>query len=246
MTAIGVIPARWSSTRLPGKILADIAGKPMLQHVWERAKKAAKLSDVIVACDESHVYEVARSFGANALMTRRDHPSGSDRVAEAIGAFPADIAVNIQGDEPFIDPSLIDALVDSLCKDPDAVMVTAVKPFTNRVDFLNPNMVKVVTDRNQNALYFSRAAIPFHRDGDVVDHSHYLRHLGIYAYRRQFLLDLCRWPKSFLEQEECLEQLRVLEQGYRIKTVRTDCDTIGVDTPEDLIKARDYYAKSHC
>ncbi|MBF0386813.1 MAG: 3-deoxy-manno-octulosonate cytidylyltransferase [Candidatus Omnitrophica bacterium] len=244
MKAVGVIPARWASTRLPGKILSDIGGKPMLQHVWERAKRALELAEVIVACDEQAVLTVARSFGATAVMTRADHPSGSDRVAEAVANYAADIVVNIQGDEPFIEPGLIDALVSALRKDPVPVMATVIKAVTGQADLVNPNIVKVVIDKDHNALYFSRAAIPYHRDGEVSDYSRYFRHLGIYAYRSEFLKALCRWPKSFLEQEECLEQLRVLEQGYKIKTVRTETDTIGVDTPEDLMKAREYYEKT--
>lgn len=246
MTAVGVIPARWLSTRLPGKILADIGGKPMLRHVWEQACKAGQLTDVIVACDERQVFETARAFGANAVMTRQDHPSGSDRVAEAIAGFPADIVVNIQGDEPFIDPGIIDALVLSLRQDASLPMATVIKPFASKADFLNPNMVKVVIDRHRNALYFSRASLPYHRDGEVTEYSCYFRHLGIYAYRRSFLLELCTWPKSFLEKEECLEQLRVLEQGHRIKTVETGHESIGVDTPEDLARARQHYENTRC
>ncbi len=245
MSAVGVIPARWASTRFPGKILADIGGKPMLQHVWEKAGRAVELDDVIVACDEQHVYDAARAFGANAVMTRKDHPSGSDRVAEAIADRPVDIVVNIQGDEPFIDPLLIDALVIALQKDPSSAMATVIKPFAKKEDFLNPNMVKVVIDQNKNALYFSRAPVPYHRDGGPMDYSRYFRHLGIYAYRREFLLSFCTWSKSFLEQEECLEQLRVLEAGHRIKTVETDIEAIGVDTPEDLAKAKKHYENTN-
>ncbi|MBF0593680.1 MAG: 3-deoxy-manno-octulosonate cytidylyltransferase [Candidatus Omnitrophica bacterium] len=241
MKAVGVIPARWSSTRLPGKILRDIGGKPMLQHVWERARRSSRLADVIVACDEKHVFEAAQAFGAKTVMTRQDHPSGSDRVAEAVKGITADIVVNIQGDEPFIDPLLIDALVTSLDVDRIPVMATAIKRFERQEDFQNPNIVKVVMDRGMNALYFSRLPLPYHRDGVVTDFSSYFRHLGIYAYRREFLLEYCGWSKSFLEQEECLEQLRVLENGHKIKLVETDTETIGVDTIEDLAKAVKYY-----
>lgn len=246
MTAIGVIPARWSSTRFPGKILADIGGKSVLRHVWEKAVKATGLSEVLIACDEPHVFEAARAFGAKAVMTRKDHPSGSDRVAEAVGSVSADIIVNVQGDEPFIDPSLIDALVTALRQDPVPVMATVIKSIASKEDFYNPNIVKVVIDNGHNALYFSRAPIPHHRDGSITDYTRHYRHVGLYAYRRNFLLDLCRWPKSFLEQEECLEQLRVLEQGYKIRTVLTDIETIGVDTPADLDKARKYYETLCC
>lgn len=246
MSAVGVIPARLSSTRLPGKILLDIGGKPMLQHVWERARKAVKLQDVIIACDHEQIYDKARSFGAEVVMTRQDHPSGSDRVAEVMASRYCDIVVNIQGDEPFIDPLLIDSLVKSLELDPAPVMATVIRRFEKKEDFFDPNAVKVVIDKNKNALYFSRSPVPYHRDGGITDVSRYFKHLGIYAYRREFLLTYCVWPKSFLEQEEALEQLRVLENGYKIKTVETNADSIGVDTPEDLIRAKGYYEKTRC
>jgi len=236
MKAVGVIPARWASTRLPGKMLVDIAGKPLIQRVWEQVKKAKTLSDVIVACDETHVVERARAFGANAVLTSHDHPSGSDRVAEAAAKTDAEIVVNIQGDEPLIAPELIDGLVDALSKDARAVMATAVKRIKTAEEFGNPNVVKVVIDQDGHALYFSRASIPFKRDGAPAEFSKYFKHLGIYAYRREFLFTFCKLPKSFLEQEEKLEQLRVLEAGYKIKCVETDFETIGVDTAEDVAR----------
>ena len=243
MKAVGVLPARFASTRLPGKVLVKIAGKPMLERVWLRVKAAKGLSDVIIACDEPHVLEAAKAFGAKAVLTRKDHPSGSDRVAEAAAATDADIIVNIQADEPLIDPLLIDDLVRSLKTDKGCVLATPIKRITSIEEFRNPNVVKVVVDKNGCALYFSRAPIPFKRDG-TPDVSHYFKHLGIYAYRREFLFEYCRWPKSFLEQEECLEQLRVLEAGYKIKTVETTMETIGVDTPEDIVKV-ETYMKAH-
>ena len=244
MKAIGIIPARWASTRFPGKILAPIAGKPMLERVWERVKAARALSEVIIACDEAHVLERALAFGAKAVLTRPDHPSGSDRVAEAAAMTDADIIVNIQSDEPLIQPGLVDALVGSLTEaDASCVMATPIRRITGIEEFLNPNVVKVVKDKNSCAMYFSRAPIPFNRDG-VPDTENYFKHLGIYAYRRAFLFEFCRWPKSFLEQQECLEQLRVLEQGFRIKTVETDMEAIGVDVPEDVIKV-ETYMKAH-
>jgi 3-deoxy-manno-octulosonate cytidylyltransferase (CMP-KDO synthetase) len=241
--AIGVLPARWASTRLPGKVLVDIAGKPMLQRVWERVRQAVSLSDVIIACDEPHVLEQAEAFGAKAVLTRKDHPSGSDRVAEVAALGNADIIVNIQADEPLIDPRLVDALVESLKADPSCVMATPIKRVGSLEEFQNPNVVKVVVDKNDCALYFSRASIPFKRDG-APSVSDYFKHLGIYAYRREFLFEYCRWPKSFLEREENLEQLRVLEAGYKIKTVKTDMETIGVDTPGD-VKRVEAYMKAH-
>lgn len=236
MKAVGVLPARWASTRLPGKVLVDICGKPLVQHVWERVRRCKRLSEVIVACDEPNVLERCRAFGANAVLTSREHPSGSDRVAEAASRSDADIIVNIQADEPLIAPELVDDLVLALENDEACVLATPVKRLGNAEEFRNPNIVKVVVDVNGHALYFSRAAIPFRRDGVPPDYSRYFRHLGLYAYRRDFLFTYCQWPKSFLEQEESLEQLRVLEAGYKIKCVETDVETIGVDTPADVKK----------
>lgn len=237
MIALGVIPARWASTRLPGKVLVDIGGKPMVQHVWERAKRSKKLFDVVIACDEEHVLERVKAFGANAVLTSKDHLSGSDRVAEAAAKINAGIIVNIQSDEPFIQPQLIDRLVEALEKDTVPVMATPVKRIASDEEFRNPNIVKVVIDKSSNALYFSRAGIPFRRDGATADFSKYFKHLGIYAYRREFLYIFCKWPRSFLEEEEKLEQLRALEAGCRIRCVETDIETIGVDTPEDVLRA---------
>ena len=243
MKALGVLPARWASTRLPGKVLVKIAGTPMLERVWRRVKAAKELSDVIIACDEPHVLEAAQAFGAKAVLTRKDHPSGSDRVAEAAAATDADIIVNIQADEPLIEPALIDALVQGLRADTGCVLATPIKRITTLDEFRNPNVVKVVVDKNGCALYFSRSPVPFKRDGQP-DVTRYFKHLGIYAYRREFLFAYCRWPRSFLEQEESLEQLRVLEAGCRIKTVETAMETIGVDTPEDVVRA-ETYMKAH-
>ncbi len=239
MKAVGIIPARWASTRLPGKVLVPIAGKSMLRRVWERASAARELSDVIIACDEQRVLDAAVAFGAHAVMTKIDHPSGSDRVAEAAAGTDAGIIVNIQCDEPLIQPGLIDALVLDLKADPGCVLATPVKRISGVEEFHNPNVVKVVVDRNCCALYFSRAPIPFKRDG-AADTGKYFKHLGIYAYRREFLFEFCRWPKSFLEQEEALEQLRVLEAGFKIKTVETSMEAIGVDTREDVIRVETY------
>lgn len=236
MKAVGVLPARWASTRLPGKVLVDICGKPLIQHVWERVRQCRRLSEIIIACDEPHVLERCKAFGARAVLTSKDHPSGSDRVAEAVRRIDADIVVNIQADEPLMDPALIDDLVLSLENDEACALATPIKRLANEEDFHNPNIVKVVVDVKGHALYFSRAAIPFRRDGKPAEYSRYFRHLGLYAYRRDFLFTYCQWPKSFLEQEECLEQLRVLEAGYKIKCVETDVEAVGVDTPEDVAK----------
>jgi len=218
-------------------VLVDIAGKPMVQRVWERATKARRLAEVIIACDETHVLKACETFGAKAVLTRKDHPSGSDRIAEAVAQSDAEIIVNIQSDEPFVDPDLIDQLVEELAKDRVPVLATPIKRLVSLEELLNPNVVKVVVDRDMNALYFSRSPVPFHRDGEPKDVSGYFRHLGLYAYRCDFLFQYCKLPKSFLEQEEKLEQLRVLEAGYRIKCVVTATETIGVDTPEDVVRA---------
>ena len=234
MKTIGVIPARWASTRLPGKILVDLNGKPMIQHVWEKAKKAAALDDVLIACDDERVQEACAAFGATAVMTSLDHASGTDRIVEAVKDLDADIVVNVQGDEPLISPDVINALADVLQSDAQCPMATVIKKLENEEDFLNPSVVKVVTDRNGIALYFSRHAIPFNREEKDFSGMVVYKHLGIYAYRKDFLIKFNELPFSSLEQTEKLEQLRVLEGGYKIKTVETDFETIGVDTPEDL------------
>lgn len=246
MKAIGVLPARWASTRLPGKVLIDIAGKPMLQHVWERVKRCCELSNVIIACDEQHVFDRARAFGAEVMMTKKDHPSGSDRVAEVAKHYPAEIIVNIQADEPLIEPMLIDHLVCALREESQCVMSTVVQSCSSIEDVRNPNVVKVVLNKNKEALYFSRSVIPFKRDGELTieEVKKYFKHLGIYAYRRNFLFEYCSWSKSFLEDQEKLEQLRVLEAGYRIKTVETAMHSIGVDTKEDVKRVEEYLKKS--
>ncbi len=236
MKAIGVIPARWASTRFPGKILAEIHGRPMIQYVWQQAKKAKLLNDVIVACDDDRVLRVVKGFGGKAVMTSMDHPSGTDRIAEAVGELKVDVIVNIQGDEPLISPDVIDMLADSLIKDEEAPMATVARRITNPAVLDNPNVVKVVINRKKEALYFSRFSIPFNREKKDFSDAVYYQHLGLYAYRRDFLMKFDQLPKSSLEETEKLEQLRVLEAGYRIKIVETDYETVGVDTPEDLTK----------
>jgi 3-deoxy-manno-octulosonate cytidylyltransferase (CMP-KDO synthetase) len=237
MNAVGVIPARWASTRFPGKVLADLNGKPVIQYVWQQAKKAMHLDEVVIACDDQRVCDVCTRFGAKAVMTSPDHASGTDRIAEAVTEIAADIVVNIQGDEPMIDPRVIDALVQALKDEEDVPMATVVKRITDPAQIGNPNVVKVVIDKKGAALYFSRHAIPFNRDGRTPDGGKYFKHLGIYAYRKEFLTGFHALPHSSLEQIEKLEQLRVLEAGYRIQTIETDVETIGIDTPEDLERA---------
>jgi len=232
MKTIGVIPARWASKRFEGKVLADINGKPMIQHVWERSRKSKCLDDLIIACDDARVLKAAEQFGAKAVLTDADHASGTDRIVEAVEPLDGDIIVNIQGDEPLICPTVIDALVKILIDEPSCSMCTAIKVIDHKEELEDPNVVKVVIDGEMNALYFSRSPIPHNRDKN--DEIITYKHLGIYAYQKEFLLSYRNLPKSNLEIAEQLEQLRALEYGYKIKTVITDVDTIGVDTPEDL------------
>ena len=243
MKIIGVIPARYASTRLKGKVLADINGKPMIQHVWERAKKSKLLNDLLIASDSAVVVEKAKAFGAQAVLTAAHHPSGSDRVAEAIQSLDVNIVVNIQGDEPLIAPQVIDDLARALKDDERCVMATTIRALNREEDLNDPNVVKVVVDQNQNALYFSRSPIPCDRDRVGWKSVGYFQHLGIYAYRKDFLLTFIKLPKSHLEKIEQLEQLRVLEAGYKIKTVLTDIQTISVDTEADLIRVREFLRK---
>ena len=243
MNIIGVIPARFASTRLQGKVLADINGKPMIQHVYERARQSRLLQDVIIAADSEIVLEKAKGFGAKAVLTSVDHPSGSDRVAEAVRSIACDVVLNIQADEPFITSKIIDDLAKVITDEQSVVMATVIKILEPESELNDPNVVKVVVDKDKNALYFSRSVIPHHRDKLEFSSVKYFKHLGIYAYRKDFLLNFVKLPKSRLEKIEQLEQLRVLEAGYKIKTVLTDIQTIGVDTKEDLIRAREFLKK---
>jgi len=227
---LGVVPARYQSSRFPGKALAILAGKPLLQHVFERASRSRFLSEVVVATDDERIYNCARSFGAPVRMTRADHPSGTDRVAEVASADPANIVVNIQGDEPLIDPAAIDAAALCLITDSKLPMGTLSKRIELPDEITNPNVVKVVSDLRGNAIYFSRDPIPYNRAGGAV----YYKHIGLYVYRRDFLLRYSSLPVGPLEKVECLEQLRALENGYPIRVVETDYESLGVDTPEDL------------
>lgn len=237
MKIIGVIPARYQSTRFAGKVLAEINGKPMIQHVYEQTKKCKWLKDVIIACDDPRVQQVADNFGATTVMTDPDHVSGSDRIVEAIKSVPCDMVINVQGDEPLIQASVINQLVDVMVHDDSLVMGTVIKAIQDKTDLDDPNVVKVVVNQRQEAMYFSRARIPYERNHEGLV---YCKHLGIYAYTRDFLLEYSNMPKSKIELTESLEQLRVLDAGYKIKTVTTDIETIGVDTPADLIKVEQY------
>lgn len=232
MKVLCVIPARYASTRLPGKPLALIAGKPMIQHVYERAARAAIPSEVVVATDSELVAEAVRNFGGKVMMTSPEHPSGTDRLAEvALSYGDADVIVNVQGDEPMIPPEIIDRLAQAFEDNEDLNMAT-LKTVMDEADYNNPNAVKVVTDQNGYALYFSRSLLPYPRN-KTADFKVY-KHVGIYAYRRSFLLSYAAYEPTPLEQIEGLEQLRVLENGERIKVLECKFKGIGIDTPEDL------------
>ena len=236
MKIVGVIPARYASTRFPGKPLALILGKPLIQHVVERCQRARSLSEVIVATDDTRIWEVAQNF-CRAEMTSPDHPSGSDRIAEVVRRCECDAVVNIQGDEPLIDPAVIDAVAGALdgCE-----MSTAATPITAAAEYDNPNVVKVVVSSAGRALYFSRRTIPYLRDAanrsvaEQLAAFGFLKHIGIYGYRRAALLRLVDCPVSPLEQAEKLEQLRALENGIQIAVVKVDYDSIGVDVSADV------------
>jgi len=243
MRTVGVIPARFASTRFPAKVLALIGGKPLIRHVWEKAVLCRELDEVLIACDHKDIFQAAADFKAKVVMTDPNHPSGSDRIAEAVKGLSADIVVNIQGDEPFIDPGTIDSLSVLLKKDPSTQMGTVIKEISDEADFLNPNVVKCVVDEQGYALYFSRSPIPYHRNKDLSSGVKNFKHLGLYAYRKDFLMQYKDWPKGALESAEELEQLRVLERGIRIKTVKTGFESIAVDTPQDLEKAIKWYDK---
>jgi len=233
---LGVIPARYASSRFPGKALAVVAGKTLIHHVFERASQAVSLTELIIATDDERIRDEARRFDAPVRMTRSDHPSGTDRVAEVAADTSAEIIVNIQGDEPLIDPAAIDAAALSLLDDPPVPMATLKKQIVNLQEFTNPNVVKVVTDGRNNAIYFSRSPIPYDLSGQAV---HY-KHIGLYVYRRDFLLSYSRLPIGPLERAERLEQLRALENGYRIRVVETEYESLGVDTPDDLRRVEEF------
>ena len=226
-----VIPARWGSTRFPGKALHAINGKPLVQHVWERCQHCEAVDDVVIATDDERIIAAAEAFGAKAMMTSLHHPSGTDRVAEAARAFPEhSIIINVQGDEPLISPALIDQLALALLDDASIKMITAAAAIHDAAQVNDPNVVKVVLDVRGDGLYFSRSTLPYIRDNSVaVQH---LRHLGIYGFSSDFLHEFVAWPPSMLEKAECLEQLRAVENGVRIRVVLTDDISPGVDTPQ--------------
>ncbi len=238
-----VIPARWGSTRFPGKPLHLIAGKPLVQHVWERCQECTKVDKVVIATDDLRIANTARRFNAVSVMTDPAHPSGTDRAAETAKSFPNhSVVINVQGDEPLISPTLIDELAETLVEEPALPMITAAAPILEAELLHDPNVVKTVLDWQGNALYFSRSAIPHLRNPDsgIVPY----RHLGIYGFQRHFLFQFVAWPPSLLERAESLEQLRALENGARIRVALTQDISPGVDTleqaqaVESLISAR--------
>ena len=236
MNVVCIIPSRYASTRLPGKPLLDIAGKPMIQHVVERVRQARRPSRIIVATDDERIAEAVRSFGGEARMTSTDHPTGTDRLAEVAATLPEmDLILNIQGDEPLIPVQAIDELVAAFDDCPDLPMATLMTPMTE-TEYDNPAAVKVVTTLDGHALYFSRSLIPYPRNRG--SECRCFKHIGVYAYRRDFLLRFAALPPSPLEVTESLEQLRALENGYRIRVIETPFRSIGVDTPADLEEVR--------
>lgn len=242
--ALGVIPARYGSTRLPGKPLLILGGKPLIRHIWDRAARAASLSGLVVATDDERIARVVEGFGGRAMMTSPAHPSGTDRLAEVARSLPAGIYVNIQGDEPLLEAADVDALVEGLRADAGLAMATLSAPLADRAAAEDPNVVKVVCDAAGRALYFSRSPIPYPRHvgtpapggpDQVPVRGRWLRHVGLYAYRRDFLLEFASWEPSPLERTEGLEQLRALERGRTIRVFPARGRYLGVDTPEDVL-----------
>ncbi len=243
MQLIAIIPARFASTRFPGKPLALILGKPLIQWTYEQAQQVKGLDGVWVATDDGRIKEAVEGFGGQVVMTRADHPSGSDRLAEAAGLLdlaPEDVVINIQGDQPVFPPDLIARLAEVLVRDPQVVMVTPVKCVSASSAAANPNVVKTVFARNGRALYFSRSPLPFWREGGQ---TYFYKHIGIYAYRVQFLKEFVHLPAGRWELAEKLEQLRALEHGYPIHIVETDGDTREVDSPEDLREVEEFLGR---
>jgi 3-deoxy-manno-octulosonate cytidylyltransferase (CMP-KDO synthetase) len=238
-----IIPARYASTRFPGKPLADLCGKPMIQWVYERSALCESVDRVIVATDDDRIARAVEQFGGDVVMTRSDHPTGTDRLAEVAAGLNDELIVNVQGDEPLIDPAMIEAAVAPLLADNSIPMGTLKTPLTSMEEYLNPNVVKVVTDRQGFALYFTRAPIPYPRDfiNELEQRWHELataKHVGLYVYRRDFLLQYPHLQATPLETQECLEQLRALEHGYRIQVAETNLVGQGVDTPDDLERVK--------
>jgi 3-deoxy-manno-octulosonate cytidylyltransferase (CMP-KDO synthetase) len=239
MQTLGIIPARYASTRFPGKPLVDIAGKSMIQRVYEQAKKCAQLSKVIVATDDDRIFEHVLNFGGKAVMTSSAHQSGTDRCAEVTEKHPEyEMIINIQGDEPYIDPGQISKLIGCF-NDADTQLATLIKKVSNEQELYNTNSPKVIINKNSEAIYFSRSPLPHIRGQELenwLQHFTYFKHIGIYGYRADILKQITKLPVSPLEKAESLEQLRWIENGYKIKVAETEIETIAIDTPEDLKK----------
>jgi 3-deoxy-manno-octulosonate cytidylyltransferase (CMP-KDO synthetase) len=235
MNIIGIIPARYASTRFPGKPLIDIGGKSMIQRVYEQCKKSESLSDVIVATDDERIEKHVRSFGGKVVMTATSHQSGTDRCAEVVHKYDGlcDAVINIQGDEPFIDPTQIDALA-FVFNELHTQIATLIKPLKDEADIKNPNIVKVTKNKDHRAIYFSRSPIPYRRNPEAT--ITYYKHIGIYGYRKEVLAEITQLPLGGLEQAENLEQLRWIENGYNITLAETSIENIAIDTPDDLKK----------
>jgi 3-deoxy-manno-octulosonate cytidylyltransferase (CMP-KDO synthetase) len=240
MRIVCVIPSRYESSRFPGKPLADLCGKPMLQHVYERVLRAKTVTEAAVATDDRRIFDAVEKFGGRAIMTADRHRSGTDRIAEAATTLQLednDIVVNIQGDQPIFEPVQVDEVVEPLLADPSIPMSTLIYRIVRDEEITHPNAVKTVFDKDHFALYFSRSTIPYDRDG--IHEVNYYKHHGIYAYRRHFLETFSQLAQSPLEKLEALEQLRALEHGYRIKVVETAYDSVEVDTPGELARVKD-------
>ncbi len=238
-----IIPARFGSKRLPGKPLIVIAGRPLILHVLDRAREIPEIDRIIVATDDERVLKVVQDAGEQALMTPEDLPSGSDRVGWVSRKLTDDIVVNLQGDEPLIDARAVNNAIIELKADPTLMVTTLGYPLTRPKNLNDPNVVKVITDEERNALYFSRQPIPYFRDGTFFPVPGLYQHLGVYIYRREFLLQFVEWEMSPLEKAEKLEQLRILSKGYRIKVVETEYPSFGVDTPQDVIRLEEMLKK---
>lgn len=231
-----VIPSRYAATRLPGKPLINLAGKPMVQHVYERAKLAQTVHRILVATDDQRIVDAVRAFGGEVRMTRSDHRTGTERIAEVAAHEPGDVFVNVQGDEPLIDPVAIDTAVAALLEEPPAQVSTVATPIRHVPDIMDPNIVKTVLDFDSNALYFSRAPVPWVRDTQQKVHVKYWKHLGLYVFQRDALLEYATLPQGELEKIEQLEQLRWLENGWKIRVAEVEHDAVSVDVPEDVTR----------
>ena len=247
MKKVIIIPARLDSSRLPKKVLLDLKGKTVIQRVYEQCLKVKNVDGVYIATDSIEIKEVCETFTNNVIITKSTHKSGTDRIGEAVSAIDCDIVINVQGDEPFIEPSLIEALVNSFSNS-EISMSSAMSKINNVKDLQNTNVVKVVTDLHNNALFFSRSLIPFPRDvkeistaNEVLEESQFFRHIGIYGYRKDFLLHFVNLEQSYLEKVEKLEQLRALENGFKIKMIEAKSSLTGIDTQEDYEKALKKY-----